>query len=667
MKKETLLIILAAVLALVLAGLVVAVQFLPKPGTVPQLQPQKEAGCAMDPAGSIEMQDLENGYVLLSWPAGENADSYLVEIRDGAGTTLHSAYAEGKTSCVIPAFSQEEALTVCIHAIRVYSAEDMRMGETALEVTGIFRSPVLTGFAWNADTESNAFSLSFALTDGGSSLLYRVLDNGEMTQQTGFDGTLGVVSFGEGKDFPIPEGEEQITLALKPVVYGQRYTYYGLLSDSIQVTARDFLGTDLHLDCTENSQNSYTFTWNEARGNYYELQQMSGNNYSWETVCRIESGEPRTFTTETLDNYTDFLFRVVSYGQPCLPDSELTAASNIVQIAADTSAVYCTIWPQRDLEVYSDAQRTTVLGTTYGATAYCVLGIEDGMFRVKYGDDFGYLDSNYCMINLTEFLGSLCSYDIVNSYSALYMAHGYELPTVTGKVIVGYDKVKLSASNYLVPLLYPTALKLEKAALAAIENNYRLKIYDAYRPAEATYALYDQAIGVSNELLPAYTYDGRLGKFSGLTYAQLMTNYGKYSMRAFLAKGGSRHNQGLALDLTLEDLNEGKELSMQTAMHDLSWYSLTSRNNANSKALAKIMTDAGFDILTSEWWHFQDDDSRDELEIDTYLWNGVSPECWMADDTGWRYRTADGSYYINHTANIAGVDYTFDEYGYLVE
>lgn len=100
---------------------------------------------------------------------------------------------------------------------------------------------------------------------------------------------------------------------------------------------------------------------------------------------------------------------------------------------------------------------------------------------------------------------------------------------------------------------------------------------------------------------------------------------------------------GIALDLTIETL-EGKELEMQTDMHDLSVYSTIWHDNSEALVLESIMKDAGFGGLTSEWWHFQDNETRDALSLNIYMYNGVSAEGWIADDTGWRYRRADGSF-----------------------
>ena len=250
------------------------------------------------------------------------------------------------------------------------------------------------------------------------------------------------------------------------------------------------------------------------------------------------------------------------------------------------------------------------------------------------------------------------------------MAHEYELPSVTGEVIVGYERVRTGEEEYLVPLLYPAALKLEKAAFAAIEQGYKLKIYDSFRPREATTALFKQAVRLAEEPVPERTYTGvslddlpEMAEGKTLTYEMLMTDRGRYSLDYFLAASASRHNQGVAMDLTLVDLRTGDELQMQTSMHDLSWYSELARNNGSADILARIMEGAGFAGIVSEWWHFQDDEAEEKLSPG-YLWSGVTPEGWVADDFGWRYRGASGAFLTDCREYIHGVEYVFDGNGY---
>ena len=329
-----------------------------------------------------------------------------------------------------------------------------------------------------------------------------------------------------------------------------------------------------------------------------------------------------------------------------------------------------------NLEAYSDSLQTEAVGKVAVGTAYCVLDEENGMFGIRLDGQLCYIDSNYCMINLPEYVGDQCEYNITNSYSSIYMVHEYEIPKVTDVVTAGYEKVQMSAGDYLVPLLYPTAKKLAVAAETAIEQGYRLKIYDSFRPYKATREIYDLTAEILDDPIPAKTFTGKKvslpqaevdeeGEAKPLTYRLVMTN-NSWNLGSFLARNGSLHNLGIAVDLTLEEISSGEELGMQTSMHDLSWYSVLSRNNTNANTLASIMKSAGFGDLVSEWWHFQDNEIRAELSLPSVS-NGVRASCWMADDNGWKYRTDNGTYYKDTTATIDGVEYSFDADGYVIE
>ena len=150
------------------------------------------------------------------------------------------------------------------------------------------------------------------------------------------------------------------------------------------------------------------------------------------------------------------------------------------------------------------------------------------------------------------------------------------------------------------------------------------------------------------------------------TYQSVMTN-DTYNLSAFLAKVTSAHNRGIALDLTLRDRNSDEDIPMQSKMHDLSWNSVVAQDNENARLLESYMTEAGFAGLSSEWWHFQDDETRTDIGLNGYLEKGVSIEGWKSDNIGWRYQKADGSFYKAITVEVEGTMCGFDENGYLVE
>jgi D-alanyl-D-alanine dipeptidase len=123
------------------------------------------------------------------------------------------------------------------------------------------------------------------------------------------------------------------------------------------------------------------------------------------------------------------------------------------------------------------------------------------------------------------------------------------------------------------------------SALARVQRDLRprglaLKIFDAYRPVRATLAMVDWTERVH---------------------------------RADLLKDGyiasrSRHNLGLAIDLTLIDLGTGKELEMGTPFDTFS----AAAHTANASGLAAVnreklktaMEAEGFQNYDQEWWHY---------------------------------------------------------------
>ncbi len=119
-------------------------------------------------------------------------------------------------------------------------------------------------------------------------------------------------------------------------------------------------------------------------------------------------------------------------------------------------------------------------------------------------------------------------------------------------------------------------LRLRQAITLAAAEGCKLKIFDAFRPQEAQWMLWDTAPD------KAYVADPRLG---------------------------SNHTRGTAIDLTLVDFT-GRELDMGTAFDDMTTLShhfsdqVSALAQANRLLLLKLMHQAGFDHIAHEWWHY---------------------------------------------------------------
>ena len=123
------------------------------------------------------------------------------------------------------------------------------------------------------------------------------------------------------------------------------------------------------------------------------------------------------------------------------------------------------------------------------------------------------------------------------------------------------------------------------AALARVQGTLRprglgLLVYDAYRPVRAT------------EAMVAWT--ERVGR-------QDLIRDGYIASR-------SRHNLGVAVDLTLIDLATGGALEMGTAYDEFSPAAHTANAEgsiaANRRLLVEAMESEGFTNYDQEWWHF---------------------------------------------------------------
>ena len=136
-------------------------------------------------------------------------------------------------------------------------------------------------------------------------------------------------------------------------------------------------------------------------------------------------------------------------------------------------------------------------------------------------------------------------------------------------------------------LRYGTVKKLAAAQETLAEQGYGLKIWDAFRPVSAQFALWD--------ICP----DGR--------YV------------ANPNKGFSSHSRGNTVDLTLV-ISDGEDVSMPTGFDDFSAkadrdYSDVEEEAAiNALLLEETMIEAGFKPYSSEWWHFSDTDSYEVEE-----------------------------------------------------
>lgn len=173
--------------------------------------------------------------------------------------------------------------------------------------------------------------------------------------------------------------------------------------------------------------------------------------------------------------------------------------------------------------------------------------------------------------------------DILSLDSTIHVSLMYSrADNFTGKVL--YTDLR---EAYLHPQAAAALAKAQKA-LKALRPDLSLKVYDATRPMSVQQKMWDVVAGTTKSI-----------------YVSNPKN------------GGGMHNYGLAVDITLCRAATGDTLDMGTTVDFLGSYAhiddeagLVSRGvmskeaKENRELLRRVMTEAGFKTLRTEWWHF---------------------------------------------------------------
>lgn len=156
-------------------------------------------------------------------------------------------------------------------------------------------------------------------------------------------------------------------------------------------------------------------------------------------------------------------------------------------------------------------------------------------------------------------------------------------------------------------LTVEAARALKSAANEMNVRGYRLKVFDAYRPAAAVRHFVLWGIEDTDIRMKPYFYPG-------LEKTELFA-------KGYIAKQSS-HSRGSAVDLTLLDMKTGKELDMGSPFDFFGEVShpdykdITPEQYDNRMMLQQVMVRNGFKPLECEWWHFM---LADEPYPDTYF------------------------------------------------
>ena len=139
------------------------------------------------------------------------------------------------------------------------------------------------------------------------------------------------------------------------------------------------------------------------------------------------------------------------------------------------------------------------------------------------------------------------------------------------------------------------ARALKSVAAEVLVQGYRLKVFDAYRPACAVKHFVLWGIEDQDVRMKPYFYPD-------LEKQELF-------IKGYIAKQSS-HSRGSTVDLTLLDMKSGKELDMGSPFDFFGpvshpdYKGITDEQYENRMILQNVMTRNGFKTIDCEWWHF---------------------------------------------------------------
>ena len=156
-------------------------------------------------------------------------------------------------------------------------------------------------------------------------------------------------------------------------------------------------------------------------------------------------------------------------------------------------------------------------------------------------------------------------------------------------------------------LTLEAARALKSVSSELFVQGYRLKVFDAYRPACAVrhFVLW----GIED-------LDLRMKPFF---YPDLEKQ--ELFEKGYIAKESS-HSRGSTVDVTLLDMATGKELDMGSPFDFFGevshpdYHGITEEQYANRMILQRVMMRSGFEPIDCEWWHFT---LKNEPYPDTYF------------------------------------------------
>ncbi len=263
------------------------------------------------------------------------------------------------------------------------------------------------------------------------------------------------------------------------------------------------------------------------------------------------------------------------------------SVAKAASVRKDGTIVGTTCWITRSESGYQGSKKVVTIPK---GQKLKILGEKSSKFLVNYNKKDVYISNAYVLINVKEYIPSIDLRIDMAQKENLFNMGDERIPGVSDQRFYSIE------TDEAAWLRYAVATKLLSAQKAFNKDGYGIVIYDAYRPYSVTCKIRDN--------FKAY-----LKKKS----SSFKSNwFGKLGESWFLAQGVSAHNYGRAVDMSLQQMEDGELLEMPSEMHTLdkraayyTWCNNTNKSARNAKYLKTKMESVGFTYLQSEWWHFQ--------------------------------------------------------------
>ena len=208
-------------------------------------------------------------------------------------------------------------------------------------------------------------------------------------------------------------------------------------------------------------------------------------------------------------------------------------------------------------------------------------------YKVAFGTKNDKVETYSHLVDIRKY------FNVYSSTDDLAGAADYSEYDVIVSMKLSTDETTIGEPFYnknICVLQYDILPMLQKAMELFRKDGYIMVIYDAYRPTSVQQRWFD------------------------------VVRVHKWVADPSIGMGGV-HDRGTAVDISLVDMN-GNELEFPTPMHTFTEASarnsttMTATARANMDYMLGVMLECGFTYINSEWWHFQDVDTKSYLPTD---------------------------------------------------